>query len=236
VTKFNWARANPLGSLAFLQAHGELLGLATVRLPVPARHTVLPSIFVLYAGFRYHWGSDMVGLTMMLTGILGVVVQTFFVGPVVSRIGERGALLLGTLGGRRGSRSMVSRPNGWAYIASAPVFAVMSFLQPGLQGLMTRRVGPAGTGAAAGGQSEPAGHRLGHRPHGLRPDLRLGGAQRRGAARARPCRSSSPPACSRAPSCWRCAWGMRPLRSPPPPRNSLAIKAPENPGELVCET
>jgi DHA1 family tetracycline resistance protein-like MFS transporter len=30
-------------------------------------HTVLPSIFVLYAGFRYHWGSDMVGLTMMLT-------------------------------------------------------------------------------------------------------------------------------------------------------------------------
>src|SRR5579859_193245 len=30
VTRFNWARANPLGSLAFLSEHGELLGLATV--------------------------------------------------------------------------------------------------------------------------------------------------------------------------------------------------------------
>ncbi len=150
ITHFNWARANPLGSLAFLRAHGELLGLAAVGFLFQLAHTVLPSIFVLYAGFRYHWGSDMVGLTMMLTGILGVVVQTFFVGPVVARIGERGALLLGTVGGAAGFFLYGLAPNGWAYIASAPVFAVMSFLQPGLQGLMTRRVGPQAQGQLQG--------------------------------------------------------------------------------------
>jgi DHA1 family tetracycline resistance protein-like MFS transporter len=150
MAKFNWARANPLGSLAFLQAHGELLGLATVGFLFQLAHTVLPTIFVLYAGFRYHWGSDMVGLTMMLTGILGVVVQTFFVGPVVARIGERGALLLGALGGAAGFTLYGLAPNGWAYVAAAPVFAVMSFLQPGLQGLMTRRVGPQEQGRLQG--------------------------------------------------------------------------------------
>ncbi len=150
VTRFNWARANPLGSLRFLQAHGELLGLATVGFLFQLAHTVLPTIFVLYAGFRYHWGSDKVGLTMMLTGILGIIVQTFFVGRVVARIGERGALLLGAMGGAVGFTLYGVAPNGWAYLAAAPVFAIMSFLQPGLQGLMTRRVGPQEQGQLQG--------------------------------------------------------------------------------------
>jgi len=149
-TRFNWARANPLGSLRFLRGHGELLGLATVLFLFQLAHTVLPTVFVLYAGFRYHWGSDMVGLTMMLTGLLGIVVQTFFVGRVVARIGERGALLLGALGGAAGFTLYGLAPNGWAYIASAPVFALASFLQPGLQGLMTRRVGPQEQGQLQG--------------------------------------------------------------------------------------
>jgi DHA1 family tetracycline resistance protein-like MFS transporter len=150
IAKFNWARANPLGSLAFLRGHADLLGLASVGFLFQLAHTVLPSIFVLYAGYRYNWGSDMVGLAMMLTGVLGVTVQTFFVGPVVARIGERGALLLGALGGAVGFTLYGLAPNGWAYIASAPVFAVMSFLQPGLQGLMTRRVGPQEQGQLQG--------------------------------------------------------------------------------------
>jgi DHA1 family tetracycline resistance protein-like MFS transporter len=150
ITKFNWAKANPLGSLAFLRAHGELLGLASVGFLFQLAHTVLPSIFVLYAGYRYNWGSDMVGLTMMLTGILGITVQSLFVGPVVAKIGERGALLVGTFGGAVGFALYGLAPNGWAYIASAPVFALMSFLQPGLQGLMTRRVGPQEQGQLQG--------------------------------------------------------------------------------------
>ncbi|MET0275033.1 MAG: TCR/Tet family MFS transporter [Phenylobacterium sp.] len=150
ITRFNWAKANPLGSLAFLRSHADLTGLATVGFLFQLAHTVLPSIFVLYAGYRYNWGSDMVGLTMMLTGILGITVQTLFVGPVVARIGERGALLLGALGGAVGFTLYGLAPNGWAYIASAPVFAVMSFLQPGLQGLMTRRVGPQEQGQLQG--------------------------------------------------------------------------------------
>jgi DHA1 family tetracycline resistance protein-like MFS transporter len=150
VTRFNWARANPLGALAFLRAHGELLGLASVGFLFQLAHTVLPSIFVLYAGFRYGWGSDVVGLTMMLTGVLGLLVQSLLVGPVVARIGERGALLLGALGGAAGFTLYGLAANGWAYIASAPVFAVMSFLQPGLQGLMTRRVGPQEQGQLQG--------------------------------------------------------------------------------------
>ena len=150
LTKFDWRRANPLGSLAFLRRHGELLGLAMVGFLFQVAHTVLPSIFVLYAGYRYDWGPDIVGLTMMGTGLLGVLVQTQFVGPVVARIGERGALLLGAIGGAAGFALYGLASDGWMYIASAPVFALLNFMQPGLQGLMTRRVGPQEQGQLQG--------------------------------------------------------------------------------------
>ena len=149
-TSFDWKRANPLGSLAFLRAHGDLLGLAGVGFLFQLAHTVLPSIFVLYSGYRYGWSPGIIGLTMMATGLLGVMVQTLLVGPVVARIGERGALLLGAAGGCVGFALYGFAPTGWFYIASAPVFAVMNFLQPGLQGLMTRRVGPTHQGQLQG--------------------------------------------------------------------------------------
>ena len=141
VTRFDWRRANPIGSLKFLRSHNELLGLATIGFLFQLAHTVLPAVFVLYAGERYGWGTGTIGLTMMATGVIGVAVQLFAVGPVVARIGERGALLLGALGGAAGFALYGYAPTGWAYLASAPVFALLNFLQPGLQGLMTRRVG-----------------------------------------------------------------------------------------------
>ena len=59
--RFDWARANPLGSLRLLRAHAELLGLAGVGFLFQLAQNVLPSIFVLYTGYRYHWTPRMHG-------------------------------------------------------------------------------------------------------------------------------------------------------------------------------
>lgn len=150
ISRFDWSRANPIGALAFLAAKGGLLALAAVGFLFQLAQMVTPSVFVLYASYRYGWGSDVVGLTMMLTGFLGVIVQSLLVSPVVARIGERGALLLGTVGGAAGLALYGLAPNGWAYVAAAPVFALVNFAQPGLLGLMTRRVGPQEQGRLQG--------------------------------------------------------------------------------------
>lgn len=150
VKKFDWKRANPVGSLTFLRAHNDLLGLATVGFMFQLAHTVLPAIFVLYTGYRYGWTPGFMGLTMMATGLAGVIVQTLLVGPVVARIGERGALLLGCLGGAAGFAIYGVAADGWTYLLGVPVFALLNFLMPGLQGLMTRRVEPSGQGQLQG--------------------------------------------------------------------------------------
>ncbi|MGH6998078.1 MAG: TCR/Tet family MFS transporter [Phenylobacterium sp.] len=150
VAKFDWKRANPVGSLSFLRSHNELLGLATIGFLFQLAHTVLPAIFVLYTGYRYGWTPGFMGLTLMATGLAGVIVQTLLVGPVVARIGERGALLLGAAAGAVGFAIYGMAQTGWAYMLGVPVFALLNFLMPGLQGLMTRRVEPSAQGQLQG--------------------------------------------------------------------------------------
>src|SRR5690606_38857046 len=62
------------------------------------------------------------------------------VGPAVKRFGERGALLIGMACGAIGFTVFALAPTQEVYWAGMPVFALMGLVQPGLQGLMTRRV------------------------------------------------------------------------------------------------
>jgi DHA1 family tetracycline resistance protein-like MFS transporter len=136
----NWARANPVGAFAFLrQTHG-LTGLVSIGFLYQLGFTVLPSIFVLYSGYRYGWTPRILGLTFLFTGVCQIAVQMFAVGPVVKRIGERGAVLLGLGGGVVGFLIYALAPVGWVYLVGTPIWAMVGFLQPGLMGLMSRRI------------------------------------------------------------------------------------------------
>ncbi len=151
--RLDWRKANPIGSLKLLRSHPDLLGLAGVGFLFNLAHVVLPVIFVLYAAERYGWSSQMVGLSMLGTGVSNIIVQAFLIGPVVKRIGERGALLTGLMSGAIGFMIFGLAPTGLIYLAGIPIFALMGFTNPGLQGLMTRRVGPNEQGQLQGANS-----------------------------------------------------------------------------------
>ena len=156
-SRFVWKKANPLGSLTLLRSHKDLLGLATLWLLYHLAHYVLPAIFVLYTGHRYGWSMQEVGLMLMVTGILGVIVQAVLVGPIVKRIGERGALLLGMACGAIGFAIYGLAPTEEIYYVGMPIFALMGLVQASIQGLMTRRVQPHEQGQLQGANSSIAG-------------------------------------------------------------------------------
>jgi DHA1 family tetracycline resistance protein-like MFS transporter len=148
--RVDWARANPVGSLRFLSEHGELGGLAFVGFLYQLGFTVLPAIFVLYSGYRYGWTPGILGFTFLATGISQIVVATSVVGPVVKRIGERGAALVGLGAGALALLIYALAPTGWIYMIGVPIFALTGLVMPGLQGLMTRRVDPRHQGQLQG--------------------------------------------------------------------------------------
>ena len=147
---FQWRRANPLGSLRLLRSHHELLPLATVGFLMQLANMVWPSVFVLYTSYRYHWTPAGTGFLMMAGSVLGVGVQSFLVGPVVKRFGERGAMAIGASGQMLGMAWNSFAPTGVLYVLAMPVNALSGLLVPGLQGLMTRLVAPNEQGQLQG--------------------------------------------------------------------------------------
>src|SRR4029079_16810896 len=92
---FHWKTASPIGALHLLRSNRILAGLSLASFFGQVAHVVLPSTFVLYATYRYGWNTTTVGLTLALVGVCAMVVQGAGVGPIVKRLGERRALLLG---------------------------------------------------------------------------------------------------------------------------------------------
>jgi DHA1 family tetracycline resistance protein-like MFS transporter len=154
---YDWRRANPLGALRLLRSRLGLLPLAIVGFLFQFGHIVLPTIFVLYTTHRYGWSPGILGLTFLLTGVLGVLVQMFLVGPTVARIGERRTLLLGLAAGAAAFMWYGWASIGWVYLLGAPVFALTGFIMPGLQGLMTRKVEPFEQGQLQGANQSLTG-------------------------------------------------------------------------------
>ncbi|PHY22139.1 TCR/Tet family MFS transporter [Caulobacter sp. BP25] len=152
-TRFDWKKANPVGSLRLLNSRPGLLGLAGVGFLFQLAHNVLPSVFVLYMGFRYGWSPQVIGLTMMASGVASIIVQALVVGRVVKAVGERGALLIGLFAGFVGFMVYALAPTGMLYLCGLPLFALSGLIMPGLQGLMTRRVAPNEQGQLQGANS-----------------------------------------------------------------------------------
>jgi DHA1 family tetracycline resistance protein-like MFS transporter len=148
--KFDWKRANPVGALTLLKSHKDLVSLASIYFIFQFAHMVLPSIFVLYLGYRYNWGLDVLAWCFLATGIMGVIVQAFLVGPIVKKVGERVGALLGCVAAAAGFAIYAYAPTGMFYIVGMPIFAFSGLLIPSLQALMTKRVAPNEQGQLQG--------------------------------------------------------------------------------------
>ena len=151
------AKANPVGALGLLRTEPRLLGLAGVNFLFQLSHYVFPSIFVLYAGYRYGWDARDIGFVMLLVGICGVLVQAVLVQRVVGWVGERRTLLAGMAFGTVGLLLYGAAPTGWLFVLAIPVCALMGLIGPALQTFMTTRVAPTEQGRLQGANASMAG-------------------------------------------------------------------------------
>jgi MFS transporter, DHA1 family, tetracycline resistance protein len=147
---FRWRSANPLGALGLLRSDSVLTGLSVVNFVAQLAHVVLPSTFVLYATYRYGWDARTVGLTLAMVGICAMVVQGAAIGPIVTRFGERRALLLGLGFGAVGFLIFGIAPSGALFWLGIPVMALWGVSGAALQALTTQLVAPDQQGRLQG--------------------------------------------------------------------------------------
>jgi DHA1 family tetracycline resistance protein-like MFS transporter len=147
---FRWKSANPIGALRLLRSDRLLAGLSVSNFFAQLAHAVLPSIFVLYATYRYGWDSKTVGVTLAMVGICAMLVQGAGIGPLVKIFGERLALLLALVCGAAGFLIFAIAPTGPLSWLGIPVMSLWGVSGAAIQSLMTRRVTPDQQGQLQG--------------------------------------------------------------------------------------
>jgi DHA1 family tetracycline resistance protein-like MFS transporter len=147
---FRWRSANPIGALHLLRSDRILAGLSVTNFFAQLAHAVLPSIFVLYATYRYGWDSKTVGVTLAMVGVCTMLVQGAGIGPIVRVFGERRSLLLGLFCGAAGFFIFAIAPTGPLSWLGIPVMSLWGVSGAAIQALMTKRVEPDQQGQLQG--------------------------------------------------------------------------------------
>jgi DHA1 family tetracycline resistance protein-like MFS transporter len=149
--RFSWKRANPVGSLRMLKNNKVLLGLSAVLVLGYLAQQSLQNVYVLMADYRYGWTDRSVGLSLALVGIIQGFYSAGLVKHVVKRIGERGALTFGLIGGAIGYVMIGLSKTGLLMLWGIPVLNLMALAWPSAQSIMSRQVKSSEQGQMQGG-------------------------------------------------------------------------------------
>lgn len=154
---FSWRKANPVGALKLLRSHRELWGFTWVTFLSNLAHAALPSVAVLYMGYRYNWDTKSVGVLLAGVGVCQILVNGLLVGRVVKAIGERPTILVGLVAGAAGFTIQAMAQNGAMYAVGVVVMSLWGLMGPALQGVMTRLVSPSEQGQLQGANASVLG-------------------------------------------------------------------------------
>lgn len=148
--KFVWKTAHVIGSLRFLAREQPLALLAVAIFLSYLAHDSLPSLFVLYTGYRYHWDAQTTGEVLALVGIAQTIVAAGLVRQAVKRFGEWPTALVGLACGVVGFLLFATAPTGGAFVVALPFVALWGLAGPSFQALATRLAGADEQGALQG--------------------------------------------------------------------------------------
>jgi MFS transporter, DHA1 family, tetracycline resistance protein len=133
--------ANPVGALREVWRYSSVFSLMMILVLAMFANRVAEMTWVLYTGYRFHWGPTEIGVSLAIVGVIFVVGQGWFTRILLPRIGERRAILIG-LGVSVIVSVLYGAVNkGWMLYCVMPLaISGWTVAQPAVQGLMSRAV------------------------------------------------------------------------------------------------
>ena len=137
---FDIRQANPLGALAALRASPALGPLAAALFLFSLAQSVYIAVWPYAVMDRYGWGEGLVGLSLACVGVAAIINQGLLVGPLVARLGERRAALLGLSTALLTSGGYALATQSWMVFALIAVGGLQGIVMPAVTALMSRDV------------------------------------------------------------------------------------------------
>ena len=149
-SSFSIKKANPLGSIGRLRVYPLVAGLAIVFLCLSFAQRGLENVWVLYTAYRYDWSEMTNGLVLGLVGVTAAIVQGGLVRPIIARIGERSAIILGTSISAVAFLGYGLAPAGWMILVVIVLGALGGITGPAIQSLVASQVDSSEQGKVQG--------------------------------------------------------------------------------------
>lgn len=147
---FEWSRANPFGSLKFLNTHPEIGGLAIAFFLIYLGAQSVQGNWNFFTEYRFQWTEGMVGTSLAIVGVLVGGVQAGLTRVVNPKIGNEKSIYLGLSLYTIGLVLFAFATQSWMMFAFLVPYCLGGICGPSLQSIISGHVPPNQQGELQG--------------------------------------------------------------------------------------
>jgi MFS transporter, DHA1 family, tetracycline resistance protein len=138
--KFEWKRANPVGSLKFFLRYKVILGLvASIVLLYLGAHAI-QTTWAYYTIEKFNWSEAWVGGSLAFVGLLIALVQGVLIRIILPKLGQVRGVYVGLALYSLGYVLFAFASEGWMMFAFLIPYCLGGIAGPSLQGIMSGQV------------------------------------------------------------------------------------------------
>lgn len=149
--KFEWKRANPVGTLKSLFRYPVISGLfISLACLYVASHAV-QSNWSYYTIEKFGWNETAIGISLGVVGLMYAIVQGWLIRIIIPKLGQQRSAYIGLAFYAAGFLLFALATEGWMMYAFTIIYCLGGIAGPALQGIMSNSIPPTEQGELQGG-------------------------------------------------------------------------------------
>jgi DHA1 family tetracycline resistance protein-like MFS transporter len=148
--RFEWKRANPLGSLMHLKKYPSVVGLIWSLVLVYIAAHALQSTWTFINIERFNWSEQELGLSLGVVGVMTMIVQGGLIRYINPRLGNERSVYIGLAIYSLGMLAFAFATQSWMMFAFMIPYCLGGIAGPALQSILAGHVPPTEQGELQG--------------------------------------------------------------------------------------
>lgn len=149
--KFEWKRANPIGTLKSLTRYPVISGLILALALIYVSAHAVQTNWSFFVKLKFGWDPTHIGISLAVVGVAFAVIQGGLIRVIIPKLGQERSVYLGIALYALGFLLYGIAPYGWMMYPVIIVYCFGSIAGPALQGIMSSAIPPNEQGELQGG-------------------------------------------------------------------------------------
>lgn len=138
--KFDWRRANPVGSLMNLGRYPVILGLVASLVLIYIASFAVQGTWTYYTMEKFKWDQTTVGWSLATIGLAFAIVQGGLSRIIIPKLGQQRSVYVGLLFSALGFALFAFATQSWMMFAFMGIYALGGIAGPSVQGIISGQV------------------------------------------------------------------------------------------------